>query len=144
MAQVHRGVSRQSIRHDLAQLPPLRLVTFSFLQLLLVLTITDSGEAYMMMENMVAAKPQKSFLPLPCRAKRDTKATKATAPNTESTNVRSPNILAFSFLGAYMMKNTTYMNSIPAPVPLIVDTNMLLGDTKGRPYLQLSKKKKNQ
>jgi len=101
---------------------------------LLVLTtilIIDRGEAYMMMENMVAAKPQKSFLPLPCRAKRETKAT---AANTASTNVRSPKILPFSFLGAYMMKSTTYMNSIPAPVPLIVDTNMLLGDTKGRPY----------
>lgn len=88
----------------------------------------------MMIENTVAAKPQKSFLLLPCRAKREIKAT---AENTVSTNISIPKILAFSFFGANMMKTTTYTDSITAPVPLIVETRRLLGDTKGRPYLWL-------
>jgi hypothetical protein len=46
-----------------------------------------------------------------------------------------PKILAFSLLGANMMNMNTYIISIPAPVPLIVDTKILFGDTKGRPYL---------
>ena len=57
----------------------------------------DKGEPYMMMEKMVAAKPQKSFLPWPCKAKRETKTT---TPKTVSTNVNSPSILVFSFLPA--------------------------------------------
>lgn len=57
----------------------------------------DRGEAYMMMEKMVAAKPQKSFLELSCKANRDTKATVA---KIASTRVRRPRILLFSFLGA--------------------------------------------
>jgi hypothetical protein len=76
----------------------------------------------MMTENMVARKPQKSFLVLPRRAKRDTKAT---ADDIVSAIVRIPKILAFSFLGAYSMKITTYMNSIAAPVRLIVDNKKL-------------------
>jgi len=103
----------------------------STLLVLITVLIIDRGEAYMMMENMTEAKPQRSFLLLPCRAKTDTKAT---AENTPSTNARSPNIFPFSFLGAYTMKASTYTNSIAAPVPLIVDTKMLLGDTKGSPY----------
>lgn len=90
----------------------------------------------MIMENMAAAKPQKSFLELPCRAKSDTKAT---AENNESTKVKRPRILAFSFLGANTMKISTYIVSINAPVPFTVDTKMLWGDTKGRPYLRIVK-----
>lgn len=86
----------------------------------------------MMTENMVAAKPQKFFLGVPCRAKSDTKTT---TENTESTAVNRPKILIFSFLGANVMNIKTYMISITAPVPFIVDTSMLCGDTKGRPYL---------
>lgn len=92
----------------------------------------DRGEPYMIMENTVAATPQNNFLALWCRAKSDTKATH---PNTVSTNVRRPRILAFSLFGANMMKIITYMNSMAAPVPLIVETKMLFGDTKGNPYL---------
>lgn len=92
----------------------------------------DRGEAYMMMEKMVAARPQKSFLGLPWRARSDTRAT---APNTVSTKVRSPRIFAFSLFGAKMIKSNTYTDSIAAPAPLIVDTRILFGDTKGRPYL---------
>ena len=33
------------------------------------------------------------------------------------------------------MKINTYMTSIPAPVPLMVETKRLFFDTKGRPYL---------
>ncbi len=56
----------------------------------------DRGEAYMIMENMAAAKPQKSFLVLSCKARRKAKAT---VENKVNTNVRSPEILA-SLLGA--------------------------------------------
>lgn len=92
----------------------------------------DRGDAYMMMEKMVAAKPQKSFLPWPCKAKRETKTT---TPNTESTKMNRPSILALSFLIEYAMKMSTYMISMAAPVPLMVDTSMLFFDTNGRPYL---------
>lgn len=68
------------------------------------LTMIDRGDAYMMMEKMVAAKPQNSFLMWPWRAKRDTKAA---AEKTVRTKARSPRILAFSFLGAKMMKIRT-------------------------------------
>lgn len=57
----------------------------------------ESGEAYMMIEKTVAARPQKSFLEFPWRAKRETRATVA---NTVKTQVKMPKILAFSFLGA--------------------------------------------
>lgn len=86
----------------------------------------------MITENMAAAKPQKSFRGMPWRAKRDTKTT---TEKTESTEMKRPKILSFSFLGANAMKIKTYMISIPAPVPFTVDTSMLSGDTKGRPYL---------
>jgi hypothetical protein len=98
------------------------------------LTIIESGEPYMMTENMEAAKPQKTFLGVPCRAKRDTKTT---IENTESTAVKKPKILSFSFLGANMMNIKTYMISIAAPAPFTVDTSKLWGDTKGKPYLWL-------
>jgi hypothetical protein len=93
--------------------------------------IIESGEPYMMTENMEAAKPQKTFLGVPCRAKRDTKTT---IENTESTAVKRPKILSFSFLGANMMNIKTYMISIAAPAPFTVDTSKLWGDTKGKPY----------
>lgn len=86
----------------------------------------------MMTENIAMAKPQKIFLGLPCRAKRETKTT---TENRESTKVNREQILIFSFLGANIMNIRTYMISIPAPVPFTVDTGMLLGDIKGRPYL---------
>lgn len=53
----------------------------------------------------------------------------------ESTRVKRPRILIFSFLGANMIKMKTYIVSITAPVPFTVDTSKLWGDTKGRPYL---------
>ena len=92
----------------------------------------ERGEAYMTMEKIVAARPQKSFLALPCKAKRETKATVA---NTARTKAKRPNILAFSLFGANIMNINTYTDSITAPVPFIVDTNMLFGDTNGKPYL---------
>ena len=84
------------------------------------------------MENMAAAKPQKIFLDLPCRANRDTKTT---AAKTAITNVKRPRVLAFSFLGANKMKIKTYVVSINAPVPFMIVTSMLCGDTNGKPYL---------
>ena len=57
----------------------------------------ERGEAYMIIEKMVAARPQKSFLSLPFKAKREIRAT---AEKTVSTKVKSPRILAFSFFGA--------------------------------------------
>lgn len=97
----------------------------------------ERGEAYMIIEKMVAAKPQKIFLALPWKAKRDTKAT---AAKTVRTSMKSPKIFAFSFFGAKSRKIKTYMISIAEPVPLIVDTKMLFFDTKGRPYLKYSQK----
>lgn len=92
----------------------------------------ERGDPYMMMENIAAAKPQKSFLVFPCRANRDTTTT---PENTATTNEKRPRIFAFSFLGANTTKMKTYTISIAAPVPLIIDTRMLCGDTKGKPYL---------
>ena len=92
----------------------------------------DRGEPYMIMEKTAVAKPQKSFLVLPCKARREIKAT---AAKKVSTNAKRPKILVFSFFGAYTMKINTYMISIPAPVPLMVETKRLFFDTKGRPYL---------
>ena len=57
----------------------------------------DKCEPYMMMEKMVAAKPQKSFLSWPFKANREPKTT---TPKTESTNVNSSSILIFSVLPA--------------------------------------------
>lgn len=51
----------------------------------------------MMMENMAAAKPQKTFLELPWSANREIKTT---AENTVITNANKPLIFTFSFLGA--------------------------------------------
>lgn len=90
------------------------------------------GEAYMAMEKIVAAKPHNSFLLWPWRANRETDTT---AANTVRTRTRREKIFAFSFLGENMRKISTYMDSIAAPVPLIVDTSRLCGDIKGRPYL---------
>ena len=64
----------------------------------------DRGEPYMMMEKMAAAKPQKIFLLLPWRTKREMKAT---AANMLSTNVRSARILPFSLFGANTRKMST-------------------------------------
>lgn len=96
------------------------------------LTMIVRGEPYMMMEKTVAAMPQKSFLALPWRARRETRTTIA---KTVRTRVNSPRILVFSFFGANKMKINTYTISITAPVPFMVDTSRLLGDTKGMPYL---------
>ena len=90
------------------------------------------GEAYMVMEKIVAAKPQNYFLLWPWRTTRETNAT---AANAVMTRTRMEKIFVFSFLGAKLRKISTYMNSIAAPVPLIVDTGRLCGDTKGSPYL---------
>ena len=57
----------------------------------------ERGEPYMTMEKIAAVKPQKSFLVVPWRAKTETKATTA---KTDSTKVKTPRILAFSFFGA--------------------------------------------
>ena len=57
----------------------------------------DKCEPYMMMEKMVAAKPQKTFLLWPFKAKREPKTTN---PKTESTNMNSPSILVLSVLPA--------------------------------------------
>lgn len=92
----------------------------------------ERGEPYIMMEKMAAAKPQKIFLGWEWRASRDTKAT---AEKIESTRAKRAEILAFSLLGAKMRKVSTYIASSPAPVPLMIDTNVLFGDTIGRPYL---------
>lgn len=62
------------------------------------------GEPYIMMEKTVAAIPQKSFLALPWRAKRETNTTVA---KTASTIDSSPRILPFSFFGANMRKINT-------------------------------------
>lgn len=103
----------------------------STLFVLITVLMIDRGDPYMIMEKTAAAKPQKSFLALPCKARREIKTT---AAKKVSTNAKSPKILVLSFFGAYTMKINTYMISIPAPVPLIVETNRLCFDTKGRPY----------
>jgi hypothetical protein len=95
----------------------------------------ESGEAYMQMEQMVAARPQKSFRPCPCSASSDTSTT---AVNTAATPDARPSIRSRVFrLDANARKITTYTISITDPAPLIVDTRMLFGDTNGRPYLQM-------
>lgn len=91
----------------------------------------DKGEAYMQMEKMVAAKPQKSFLFWPWSGMREMITTMA---KTESANVRSATIFNFSFLGAYTRKMVTYKTSITAPTPLIVLTRILFGEMNGSPY----------
>jgi len=48
----------------------------------LELAIADKGEAYMQIENMVAANPQNSFLIFPCSANKDTRAIVAKATIT--------------------------------------------------------------
>lgn len=103
----------------------------STLLVLITVLIIARGEPYMMIENTVAASPQKSFLALLCRAKTETKAT---VEKIASTKVKRQRILNFSLLGANMMKINTYIASMAAPVPLMVETKMLFGDTKGRPY----------
>lgn len=100
------------------------------------LTIIERGEPYIMIENIAAAKPQNTFLELPCRAKSEMKTT---AANIVITKANKPLIFSFSFFGAYRMKMKTYMISITAPVPLIIVTSMLCGDTNGKPYLKIVK-----
>lgn len=108
----------------------------STLLVLITILMIVRGEAYMVMEKIVAAKPQNNFLPWPWRANKETNTT---AANTVMTRTRMEKIFVFSFLGAKMRKISTYMDSIAAPVPLIVDTSMLCGDTKGNPYHAESK-----
>ena len=59
-----------------------------------------------------------------------------------STEVKSTMILNFSFFGANVINIITYMVSIPAPTTLIVDTNILFGDTNGNPYLNIMQTQK--
>ena len=87
-----------------------------------------------MIENIAAAKPQNTFLELPCKANREMKTT---AANTVITKANKPLIFSFSFLGANTMKIKTYMISITAPVPFMIVTSMLSGDTNGKPYLKI-------
>lgn len=94
--------------------------------------MTDNGEAYMQMEKKVATTPQKSFRRLPWRARRETAAT---TPNTAKMKRKSAPTFARSYLDAYTRKTTTYTNSMAAPVPLMVVTRTLFGDTNGSPYL---------
>lgn len=96
------------------------------------LTMMERGEAYMQMEKMVAARPHKSLRFCPWRARRETRTT---AEKANRTKARRTRIRLFSLLGAKRRKITTYTNSIAAPVPLMVVTNMLCGDTNGKPYL---------
>jgi hypothetical protein len=92
----------------------------------------ESGDAYMQMEQMVAARPQKSFRPCPCSASSDTSTTMV---NTAATPDARPSVRSRVFrLDANTRKITTYTASIADPAPLIVDTRMLFGDTNGRPY----------
>lgn len=91
-----------------------------------------SGEAYIAIEKIVAAKPQNNFLLWPWRANRETNTT---AANTVMARTKMEKIFTFSFFGANTRKISTYIDSIAAPVPLIVDTSRLCGDTKGSPYL---------
>lgn len=92
----------------------------------------ESGEPYIMTEKIAAAKPQKSLRAWPWRTRSETRATMA---EMATTMVKKASVLVFSLRGAYTMKITTYTSSITAPVPLIVDTSRLLGDTNGSPYL---------
>lgn len=64
----------------------------------------DRGDPYIMIEKMVAAIPQKSFLLFPCKASMETSAT---AAKTARTNRRSADIFFFSFFGANAMKIST-------------------------------------
>lgn len=67
--------------------------------------MTDRGEAYIMMEKTVAAKPQKSCLFFKSlKAKTETKAT---VVNIARMKKRRPNSFPFSFLGAYIRKINT-------------------------------------
>lgn len=94
----------------------------------------ESGEAYMQMEQTVAARPHMSFRPCPCSASIDASATAANAAETADAR---PSIRSrVRWLDANARKITTYTASIAAPAPLIVDTSMLFGDTNGSPYLQ--------
>lgn len=92
----------------------------------------DIGDAYITMENMVAAVPQKSCLFFPWKA--STEITAAIA-NAIITNINIANIFPFCLLGAYMKKINTYINSIAAPAPFIVAIRILFDDINGKPYL---------
>jgi hypothetical protein len=69
-----------------------------------VLTMMDSGEAYMQMEKMVAAMPQKTLRAVPCRASSETSTTTA---KMEVTMPRRPSIRSRAFRSAKMRKITT-------------------------------------
>lgn len=94
--------------------------------------MTERGEANMMIEKRAAATPQKNFLVLPCKARRETKAI---AENTVIIRAKSPITFALSFFGAYMRKITIYVNSIAPPAPLRNNMRRLCRDTNGRLYL---------
>lgn len=96
----------------------------------------ESGDAYMHIEKMVAAKPQNSLRDCPCNARSDTSTT---VEKMDKTSINRPNIFALSLGGANIRNIITYITSITAPVPFIVETNMLLGETNGKPYLHANK-----
>lgn len=96
----------------------------------------ESGDAYMHIEKMVAANPQNSLRCCPCNARSDTSAT---VEKMVTTIINRPNIFSLSLGGANIRNIITYIVSIAAPVPFIVETNMLLGETNGKPYLHANK-----
>jgi tetrahydromethanopterin S-methyltransferase subunit A len=93
----------------------------------------ESGDAYMHIENMVAANPQNILRCCPCNARNDTSAT---VEKMVATIIKRPNIFTLSLGGANIRNIITYIASMAAPVPFIVQTSKLLGETKGKPYLQ--------
>lgn len=70
---------------------------YSTLFVFITSLIADKGEAYMQMENIVAANPQKSFLILPCSANKDTRAIIA---KVTTTTMKRLKILVLIFFGA--------------------------------------------
>lgn len=104
---------------------------YSTLLVFITNLMIESGDAYMHIEKMVAANPQNSLRDCPCNARSDTSAT---VEKMEMTSINRPNIFALSLGGANIRNIITYIASITAPVPFIVETNMLLGEMNGKPY----------
>lgn len=69
-----------------------------------MLTMMESGEAYMQMEKTVAARPQKTLRAWPCKASRDTSTT---VVKMEVTRPRSPVIRSLDFRSAKIRKIIT-------------------------------------
>lgn len=94
--------------------------------------MTDRGEKYIMAVEIKEAKPQKSCLILPWKTSTERSAI---ATNIATTKRRSAPTFFFSFFVANITNIVTNTNSITVPIPSIVVISMLLGDTKGKPYL---------